>query len=246
MNDRPASSQSSPRLYYLDALRVIAILIVFLFHAVHPYDMWDWHIKNIEQSLTLTIFITILALWGMPFFFLVAGAGSWFALRRRTPKQYAVERTKRLLVPFLFGTLIVYVYTQYFQWDNQVYRGVTDAPFAQYILESLRWYLTLGFTPRLGSRRASVVPGLPVVFCPAQPAALPVAQGRERPARFLTAWPRCVKNAGPAHLFHPAGADPLPLSPFFPDEHNWSDFLFQGSFFILGYFVFASERIPAL
>jgi hypothetical protein len=54
---------------------------------VHAYDQWDWHIKNIQQSLTLTIFITILALWGMPFFFLVAGAGSWFALRRRTARH---------------------------------------------------------------------------------------------------------------------------------------------------------------
>ena len=48
-------TQSSPRLYHLDALRVIAILIVFLFHAVHPFDQADWHVKNIEQSLILTV-----------------------------------------------------------------------------------------------------------------------------------------------------------------------------------------------
>jgi len=48
-------TQSSPRLYHLDALRVIAILIVFLFHAVHPFDQWGWHVKNIEQSLILTV-----------------------------------------------------------------------------------------------------------------------------------------------------------------------------------------------
>ena len=34
------------RLYYLDWLRVLAILMVFLFHAVHVFDFGSWQIKN--------------------------------------------------------------------------------------------------------------------------------------------------------------------------------------------------------
>ena len=47
--------KASVRLYYLDWLRVIAILGVFLFHAVHPFDLIDWHIKNAEQSMAVTV-----------------------------------------------------------------------------------------------------------------------------------------------------------------------------------------------
>jgi len=79
------------RLYYLDWLRVIAILGVFLFHAVHPFDLSDWHIKNAEQSMAVSVVLGLLFPWGMPFFFLIAGTGSWFALRRRTAGQYVGE-----------------------------------------------------------------------------------------------------------------------------------------------------------
>jgi glucans biosynthesis protein C len=51
---------ASTRLHYLDWLRVIATLVVFSFHAIHPFDLSDWHIKNIEQSEALTIVMTIL------------------------------------------------------------------------------------------------------------------------------------------------------------------------------------------
>ena len=38
--------QQPARLYFLDWLRVLAVLGVFLFHAVHPFDFLPWHIKN--------------------------------------------------------------------------------------------------------------------------------------------------------------------------------------------------------
>lgn len=61
-------ARKSTRIHYLDWLRVLAILIVFLFHAVHSFDYGGWHIKNLQQSEILTIILTILGLWGMPFF----------------------------------------------------------------------------------------------------------------------------------------------------------------------------------
>jgi peptidoglycan/LPS O-acetylase OafA/YrhL len=42
------SVHSKVRLHYLDWLRVLAILMVFLFHAVHPFDFGEWHVKNVE------------------------------------------------------------------------------------------------------------------------------------------------------------------------------------------------------
>ncbi len=42
------------------------------------------------------VFIGFFYPWGMPFFFLIAGTGTWFALRRRKAGQYAKERFNRL------------------------------------------------------------------------------------------------------------------------------------------------------
>jgi len=69
------SEPGSARLHYLDWLRLLATLMVFLFHAVHPFDFGDWQVKNVEQSEIITIMLELLGLWGMPFFFLVASAG---------------------------------------------------------------------------------------------------------------------------------------------------------------------------
>ena len=108
METQASSHEETPvRLHYIDWLRVLAILGVFLFHAVHPFDATDWHIKNADQSILVTlVFVIFLYPWGMPLFFQLSGAGSWFALRKRTGRQFARERTLRLLVPFLIGSAL--------------------------------------------------------------------------------------------------------------------------------------------
>ena len=46
--------------------------------------MGQTHIKNAQQSIVVTlVFVVFLYPWGTPLFFLLSGAGSWFALRRR-------------------------------------------------------------------------------------------------------------------------------------------------------------------
>ena len=43
----------------------------------------------------------------MPLLFFLAGCSTYFALHKRTAGQYAWERVKRLLVPFIFGILVL-------------------------------------------------------------------------------------------------------------------------------------------
>ena len=102
VTQQEASTKRSARLHYLDWLQVLAVLGVFLFHAVHPFDdLTDWHIKNAQTSFLINFYVGFFNLWGMAFFFLMAGATSWFSLRRRTPGRYAGERVTRLLIPFI-------------------------------------------------------------------------------------------------------------------------------------------------
>jgi len=75
--------RKSARLYYLDWLRNILIFGVFIYHVLRVFDPFvPWHVNNAETSdVVLGILLTINR-WGIPLFFLAAGAGTWFALRR--------------------------------------------------------------------------------------------------------------------------------------------------------------------
>lgn len=95
------------RIYYIDWLRVLAILAVFLFHCSHIFDTMDFHVKNKETSEICLIFVASCNFWMMPLFFLLAGASSQFASKVRSSGQYVYERFKRLVIPFIIGVIVL-------------------------------------------------------------------------------------------------------------------------------------------
>jgi hypothetical protein len=86
---------------------VLAIAGVFVFHTLRPFNTDDWHVKNAETSDLLNVFTAFFWSFGLALLFLLGGAGVRFALRRRTWQAFVRERTARLLVPFLVGTLLL-------------------------------------------------------------------------------------------------------------------------------------------
>jgi len=96
------------RIYYVDWLRNLAVLLLVPFHTARIFDIWEpFYAKNTQLSNGLSYFIAFCGPWHMPLLFLLAGAASAFALGLRSGRQYAGERFKRLLIPFLFGLLVV-------------------------------------------------------------------------------------------------------------------------------------------
>jgi glucans biosynthesis protein C len=88
---------------------------IFFFHNARFYDAFsDWHVKNATINLGATGLISFMSQWIMPLFFLVAGAGVYYALKSRNIRQYIQERTLRLLVPLIFGMLVIVVPQAYF------------------------------------------------------------------------------------------------------------------------------------
>jgi glucan biosynthesis protein C len=107
---------SAPRLYYLDWIRVLAMIGIFLFHNARFYDVIsDWHVKNATTGLGPSILVAFMSQWIMPLFFLVAGAGTYYALKSRRAGAFVRERTLRLLLPLVFGMLIIVVPQAYFE-----------------------------------------------------------------------------------------------------------------------------------
>ena len=109
------STAKTPRLYYIDWLRSLAMLGIFFFHNARFYDVFsDWHVKNAEIGIGSTALVAFMSQWIMPLFFLIAGAGAYYALKSRSAGQFILERTLRLLVPLVFGILVIVVPQFYF------------------------------------------------------------------------------------------------------------------------------------
>jgi glucans biosynthesis protein C len=102
-------NRSHDRRYDLDALRVLAVLLLIPFHSARVFDVFDpFYVKNTVTSEGLSwAVVAFLNPWHMPLLFVLAGAATWLALGHRGPKAYLGERTRRLLIPFLFGLLLI-------------------------------------------------------------------------------------------------------------------------------------------
>jgi glucan biosynthesis protein C len=139
------------RVYYIDWLRVLAVLLLILFHSARIFDIWDpFYAKNSTTSSFLSYsVITFLNQWQIPLLFLLAGASTWYALRIRSGRQYAAERFKRLLLPFLFGILVIVppqAYLARFQKPNYSATYLQFLPDYFHIQGDLSGYIGL-FTP---------------------------------------------------------------------------------------------------
>ncbi len=71
------------------------------------FTTWDWHVKNNELSTTFNYWMIWSHNWRMPLLLFISGAGTFMALGKRTLKQYAGERFKRLFVPLAFGMFVI-------------------------------------------------------------------------------------------------------------------------------------------
>jgi len=90
---------------------------MFLLIFYHTGRLFDepWHINNAVLNPAINIFNRFLDIWHMPLFFILAGASVWFALGRRIPSEFMKERTLRLLIPLIFGMLVIIPPQVYFE-----------------------------------------------------------------------------------------------------------------------------------
>lgn len=141
-----SASGPSPRLYYLDWLRVLAMAGIFFFHNARFYDIFsDWHVRNATTSLGASVLVAFMSQWIMPLFFLIAGASTYYALGARRTGHFVRERSLRLLVPLVFGMFVVVAPQAYFEAvSHGVQLGGYDIPqiYRLYLktLPDLNWF----------------------------------------------------------------------------------------------------------
>lgn len=103
----PAIDALKERYDFLDWLRVIAIFVLFFFHTGMIFVGWGWHIVNRQTIPSLQWPMDIAHRLRMPLLFVIAGAGMWFALQRRSAGQFLKERTVKLLAPLVIGMFLI-------------------------------------------------------------------------------------------------------------------------------------------
>lgn len=114
------------RQYFIDWLRIILILSVFIFHIGMFFNTWDWHVKNPTQyGGFLKNTMIFLSRWRMPLLFMISGAGTYYALGKRSPASYLGERAKRLLLPLIAGIFILVPVQVYLEKADQ-YRSLLN------------------------------------------------------------------------------------------------------------------------
>jgi glucan biosynthesis protein C len=95
------------RLFFLDWLRIIAFFILILYHVGMYYVSWDWHVKSVDATSAIEPLMRLSAPWRLGLLFLISGVASSFMLSRIKPASFMRQRSFRLLVPLLFGMLVI-------------------------------------------------------------------------------------------------------------------------------------------
>jgi hypothetical protein len=185
----------------------------------------------------------------MPFFFFMAGATSWFSLRRRTAGRYVRERVTRLLIPFIVGAIVLTPIQAYFELTHKGWWQ--GGSIVEFILSTeARSYFYTEFHPitlgpeifgRLGYHLWFV--GFLFAFALiALPLLLWLKQDPGK--RFVASLARLAKWRGGLLVF----VIPLVLVRFLlqrgtpSDDYNLPDFVYYLLFFVAGYILIADER----
>jgi glucans biosynthesis protein C len=137
------------RRYDFDRLKVLVIALLFPFHAARVFDLWEPnYVKSAATSLPLSLVVFYIGFWFMALMFFLSGSSAALALERRSVWRFVRERVSRLLLPFLFGLVLVV--------PPQGYMAKLQAGYSGGYLDYLKGYFldfsdlsgyTGGFTP---------------------------------------------------------------------------------------------------
>ena len=112
------------RLYFLDWIRIIAFLVLILYHTGMYYVSWDWHVKSPAAGHAIEPLMIVSAPWRLGLLFMISGVATSFMLGKLKAPTLMARRSWRLLVPLAFGMLVIVPPQSYFEVVEKVaYQG---------------------------------------------------------------------------------------------------------------------------
>ncbi len=131
--------KTADRRYDIDWLRVIAIGLLLIYHIGIGFQPWGVFIGFIQSGQSLESIwpaMALLNVWRIPLLFFVSGMGVGFAIKRRSWKQLLLERTRRILLPLVFGAFFI-VPVHILLWQKYYSQDLSYAPGQGHL-----WFLT--------------------------------------------------------------------------------------------------------
>jgi glucan biosynthesis protein C len=131
---QPSNAEPFSRRVDLDWIRIVAFASLILYHVGMYYVTWDWHVKSPFASGTLEPLMLLMNPWRLALLFLVSGAATAFIAARLAPGKLARSRSIRLLVPLVFGMLVIVPPQSYFEVVEKLgYADGFGAFYARYL-----------------------------------------------------------------------------------------------------------------
>ena len=124
MNPRAANANINSRLYFLDWVRIFAFMLLIVYHTGMYYVTWGFHIKSAFASDAIEPLMMLSSPWRLSLLFMISGVASAFMLKKLSATQFMRQRSSRLLIPLLFGMLVIVPPQSYFEVVEKVaYQG---------------------------------------------------------------------------------------------------------------------------
>jgi glucan biosynthesis protein C len=112
------------RQYFLDWIRILAFFLLILYHTGMYYVSWGWHVKSPYASTALEPFMMLSSPWRLGLLFMVSGVATAFLFEKMQLGAFLRRRSARLLVPLLFGMLVIVPPQSYLEVVEQLaYQG---------------------------------------------------------------------------------------------------------------------------
>lgn len=109
---RPEFAPEPARRFDLDWLRIIAFGLLIFYHIGMYFVTWPWHVKSVHAGPAIQPLMLLTSPWRLALLFLIAGVATRymagkFARDGQSRGAMARKRSARLLLPLVFGMLVV-------------------------------------------------------------------------------------------------------------------------------------------
>jgi peptidoglycan/LPS O-acetylase OafA/YrhL len=121
----PSPEPTMTRRHDLDWVRVLAFGLLVVYHVGMYYVSWDWHVKSPRAGNAIEPLMILSAPWRLGLLFLVSGAATAFLLGKQG-KGFLRARSWRLLVPLVFGMLVIVPPQAYYEVVEKLPGGYHD------------------------------------------------------------------------------------------------------------------------
>lgn len=123
------------RVYALDALRGIMMLLGLVLHAASTYSLkseWGtWRSKDPDNNFSFLVLVEYIHAFRMPVFFVAAGFFGALLFYKKGPAALLKNRFQRIILPLIAGVLIVWPWVQFaMNFSMAAFKGTAN-PYAE-------------------------------------------------------------------------------------------------------------------